>query len=334
MNRSKAIRGLLVMAVLIPGCRRAEAPAARASGYVEATEVKVSSKVPGRVDRVDVAEGARVTASQTLVVLSPIDLDLAIRQAQAERAQAAAQLDLVRAGARPEDIRQAESQASAAAAEQRGAEADLDAARADEVRFEKLLQSRAGSQKQRDDAVTRREGAEARRQVASDHVQAAKAAVDRLRVGARREEIAAAQARVAMVDAQIAKLSQQRADATILAPAAGVVSSRLIEPGETVAAGQPLLLIVDLDHAWVNAYVEEVRVPSLRIDQTVTVLTDAGDRLPGRIAVISSKAEFTPRNVQTSAERAKLVYRVKVVVDNRQGILKPGMPAEVDLDGR
>jgi HlyD family secretion protein len=72
-------------------------------------------------------------------------------------------------------------------------------------------------------------------------------------------------------------------------------------------------------------------VPRLRIDQAVTVVTDAGDRLPGRVSFIASRAEFTPRNVQTADERAKLVYRVKVAVDNKQGILKPGMPVEVDL---
>jgi HlyD family secretion protein len=74
-------------------------------------------------------------------------------------------------------------------------------------------------------------------------------------------------------------------------------------------------------------------VPSLKIDEAATVITDAGNRLAGRIAFISPRAEFTPRNVQTAAERAKLVYRVKVTVDNRQGVLKPGMPVEVEFGG-
>ena len=117
----------------------------------------------------------------------------------------------------------------------------------------------------------------------------------------------------------------------VVAPTAGVVGSRFVEPGELVAAGTPLILLLDLDHAWANVYVEEPVVPRLKIDQAVTVVTDAGDRLPGRVSFIASRAEFTPRNVQTADERAKLVYRVKVAVDNKQGILKPGMPVEVDL---
>jgi HlyD family secretion protein len=72
-------------------------------------------------------------------------------------------------------------------------------------------------------------------------------------------------------------------------------------------------------------------VPHIKLDQAAVVVTDAGDRLEGRVSFIASRAEFTPRNVQTANERAKLVYRLKVSVDNRKGILKPGMPVEVDL---
>jgi HlyD family secretion protein len=91
--------------------------------------------------------------------------------------------------------------------------------------------------------------------------------------------------------------------------------------------------MLDLDHAWANAYVEEPFVPRLRIDEPATVVTDAGDRADGRVAFISSEAEFTPRNVQTSDERAKLVYRVKVTVDNSKGLFKPGVPVEVQFTG-
>ena len=104
-------------------------------------------------------------------------------------------------------------------------------------------------------------------------------------------------------------------------------------PGELVTPRVPLLVIVDLDRAWATAYVEEPRVAAVKIGQTATVITDAGDRLPGKVTFVSPRAEFTPRNVQTASERAKLVYRVKVAVDNKAGTLKPGMPVEVDFGG-
>ena len=220
---------------------------------------------------------------------------------------------------------------AAAASDQRAAEAELTAARADEARFEQLLRNRAGSQKQRDDAVARRELAEARVKAAADRAAAAVAGRDRVRAGARPEEIDGARARVGATDASIAALNQQKTDATIRSPLTGIVTARLVEPGELVAVGAPLAVIVDLDRAWVNAYVEEPLVPSLKLDEAATIVTDGGQKLSGKVAFIAPRAEFTPRNVQTSSERAKLVYRVKVALDNHEGILKPGMPVEVEF---
>ena len=322
----------LIPLVLAIGCgQKPSEQTSLATGYVEATEVKVASKVPGRVLTVDATEGKRVAANETLVTLATTETDLAIQRARAERDQADAQLRLLKAGSRPEDIDQAQAQVAAAESDRRAAEAEVNAAKTDEARFEQLLRARAGTEKQRDDAKARRELAEARLKAAGDRANAASAALDRLKSGARPQEVDAARARVAAIDAQIAALDQDKREAVISAPVAAVVSSRLVEPGELVVPRAPLMVLVDLDHAWATAYVGEPQVPSLKIDQAATVITDAGDRLPGKITFISPRAEFTPRNVQTSEERAKLVYRIKVTVDNQQGILKPGMPVEVDL---
>jgi len=335
------MRGVLItvttIALALSGmaCRR-NAPAGppRASGYVEATDVRVAAKLAGRIEKVNVVEGARVNAGDVVVTLAATDVVLAISRVRAERDQAVANLRLLQAGSRPEDIHQLEAQVAAAVADRQAADAELSASRTDEARFEQLLRNRAGAQKQLDDAVARRELAEARLKAAADRVGAANAALARAKAGARVEEIAAARARVAAVDAEIASLEHDRGEATVIAPITGIVSSRLVEPGELVALGAPLIVLIDLDHAWANVYVEEPLVPTLRIDQPATVLTDAGNRLAGRISFISPRAEFTPRNVQTAEERAKLVYRVKVTVDNREGILKPGMPVEVQFGAR
>jgi HlyD family secretion protein len=208
---------------------------------------------------------------------------------------------------------------------------ELAAAKVDAERFEQLVQRRAGSEKQRDDAVLRRVLAESRLEAADDRVAAARAQVARLRAGSRVQEVEAARARLSAIDAQIATIRNDIAEATITAASDGVVSSRLVEPGELVVARVPLLVIVDLDRAWATAYVEEPRVAAVKIGQAATVMTDAGDRLEGTVTFVAPRAEFTPRNVQTASERAKLVYRVKVSVDNKAGVLKPGMPVEVDF---
>jgi HlyD family secretion protein len=332
MSRWFVVLTVALTASALGACRN-EAPEGppRASGYVEATDVRVAAKVPGRIERVNVVEGGRVNDGDVLVVQSTTDLTLVLARVKAERDQAVANLRLLQAGARPEEIQQLEAQAAAAGGEREAAEAELTAARGDEARFEQLLRNKAGSQKQRDDAVARRELAEARLKASRDRVGAAAAALARARAGARAEEIAAARARVSAVDAQIASLEHDRGEATVVAPMSGIVGSRLVEPGELAAQGTPLLVLIDLDHAWANVYVEEPLVPSLRLEQPATVITDAGNRLEGRITFIAPRAEFTPRNVQTAEERAKLVYRVKVTVDNREGILKPGMPVEAQF---
>ena len=334
MTVSRSAIPILVLATTtaVTGCQSgAKETPPHATGYVEATDVRIASKVAGRVATVNVNEGTRIEAGAVVVTIATTDVDLALARIRAERAQAVAQLDLLLSGSRPEDVRQAEAQAAAAAADRKAAEAEVSSARADEARFEQLLANKAGSVKQRDDAVARRELAEARLRAASDRLSAALATVDRLKAGARREEIAAARARVATVDAQIASMEHDKSEAVIAAPIGGVVTGRLIEPGELVAIGTPVAIVVDLDNAWANVYVEETMVPHIKLDQAATVVTDAGDRLDGRVSFIASRAEFTPRNVQTANERAKLVYRIKVSVDNRKGILKPGMPVEVDL---
>lgn len=303
----------------------------RTSGYVEATEVHVASRVGGRVHQVLAVEGDRVVAGARLVTLLTTEISLTRDRAEAERAQAVAQLRLLQAGARDEDRVQAEAQVTAAVSDRRVAEADLATTRADEARFEQLVRQAAGTTKQRDDAVARREVADARVAAAADRVRVAEAALARVVAGARQQELDAASGRVAAASAQLAILDHDLDSASITAPTDGVVASRLIEPGELVAPGQALLVLIDLDRAWANAFVPEPLVPTLRIGAAATVVTDAGDRLAGTVTFISPQAEFTPRNVQTAEERAKLVYRVKVTVDNRDGILKPGMPVEVEF---
>ena len=138
------------------------------------------------------------------------------------------------------------------------------------------------------------------------------------------KKLPAARARVAAVDAQIASLQKTIADAEVISPVAGIVTSKLIDAGETVSPRTALVVITDLAHAWANLYVDEPVVPQLKLGQQLAIVTDAGQSLNGTITFISPRAEFTPRNVQTAEERSKLVYRIKVTTDNRDGVLKTG----------
>jgi HlyD family secretion protein len=323
----------LVSASALAAC--AEPPPSdriRASGHVEATETRLAPDAGGRILTLAVKEGDRLEAGQIILTLDRRDLDLGLRRARADVAQAEAQLRLVRAGARDEDIRQAEAQVASARADVSAAQAELAAAGQDLERFEALLKTSSGSQKQRDDADTRRKVARDRVSGAESRVRASEEALRRLRAGARPEEIDAARARLAAAAAQVATIEKNLADTTFASPVAGVVTEKLVEVGEVIAPRTPVVVVVDLVHAWADVFVPEPAVPQIKIGQTATVYTDAGGAgLAGTVTYISPKAEFTPRNVQTAEERSKLVYRIRVSVDNKDGVLKQGMPVEADV---
>jgi HlyD family secretion protein len=327
------LAAVLAVSALVAGCA-AEEPSntLRVSGHVEATEVQVAAEVGGRIVELGADEGDRVAVGDLIARLDTRDTELQVQRLRAERASADAQLRLLRAGSRKEDVAQAEAQVDAASAEVTAIDADLKPAERDLERFEALLEANAGSQKQRDDALARVNVARERRRGAEEQVRAARETLARLRSGARPEEIDAARARVATVDAQLAALEKSLADAEVHAPVSGVVTQTLADQGEIVARGAPLVVVTDLDRAWANLFVPEPMVPRIRLGQNAMVFTDAGGSgLTGEVTFVSPKAEFTPRNVQTAEERSKLVYRIKVQVDNREGVLKPGMPVDAEL---
>lgn len=333
MNATSIRRAVLAAAVAAAGCTDPPPDnVLRASGYVEATEIQVSPEAGGRILELRVAEGDRVAAGDLIARLDTRDTELQVQRLRAERAAADAQLRLLQAGSRVEDVRQAEAQARAAEADVDAIAADIRAAEVDLQRYEALLQSNAGSRKQRDDARARVDVAKERERSARERVRAAREALARLRAGSRREELDVARARVAGVDAQLATLQKGIDDARVTAPAAGIVTQKLVDAGEVVARGMPLVVVTDLDNAWANVFVPEPMIPRVKLGQAATVRTDAGgDGLPGKVTFVSPRAEFTPRNVQTAEERSKLVYRVKVSVDNREGVLKQGMPVDAEM---
>lgn len=304
----------------------------RVSGNVEATEVHTAAEVAGRIVQLRVDEGDRIEAGAVIARLDTEDTMLQIARTRADRATAVAQLRLLEAGSRAEDIRQGRAQVDAATADAAAVDAEVKAAQLDLDRFQALLTANAGSVKQRDDAQARLDTAKARQRAGQDRVRSAAEALARLEAGTRPEEIQTARARVGATDAQIAVLEKSLRDADVVSPLSGIVTQKLVDAGEIVARGTPLVVITDLDHAWANLFVPEPMVPRVAIGQAATVFTDAGGQgLQGRVTYVSPRAEFTPRNVQTAEERSKLVYKIKVTVDNSAGVLKLGMPVDAEL---
>jgi HlyD family secretion protein len=303
----------------------------RASGYVEATEVTIAPEVGGRLVEVAVKEGDRVEQGAVIARLDTRDTELQMARIRAERDVAAAQLRLVEAAPRAEDVRYAQAQVDAAETEVTTLEVEAKSAELDLTRFESLLAANAGSQKQRDDAKARLDALRERQRGARERVRVAREALARVQAPARPEEVGAARTRIGVVTAQLAQLEKSVEDAVVKSPSTGVVTQNLVEAGEIVAPRTPLVILTDLDRAWANVFVPEPAVPRIKLGQAATVQTDAGQMLQGTVTFVSPRAEFTPRNVQTAEERSRLVYRIKVSVDNSAGILKQGMPVDVTM---
>jgi len=286
-----------------------------ASGHIEATEVRLAAKVGGTLLEAPLEEGDTVRQGDLAARLDTVDAEHRLAQARANAEAADAQLRLLLAGTRVEDLRRAEDRLGQA-------QAELDAAVRDLTRLEGLADRGTATEKARDDAMTRRD-------VAERSVAAARAELDKLISGPRSQEIEAARAQRAAAEAQVAAIQQQITDATVFVPRDGVVTERVAEPGEVLPPGAPITVMVDLARPWLDVWVGEPSLPSIRLGDPVEVRVDGHDgALSGTVSFVSDVAEFTPKNVQTPEERAKLVFRIKIALDNSDGLFKPGMPAD------
>jgi HlyD family secretion protein len=286
------------------------------SGSIEITDADLSFRIPGRVQARLVSEGESVKADQTVAKLDTSDLaqDVAIRKA--EVAAVSALLAELEAGSRPEEISQAQAMLDLAKAEEKRLRSDF--GRQKELFEKKVISAREFEAS--DTAMT----------AARAKVNEITAKLTLLKKGPRDEQISAARARLEQAK-QALRLSEIRLDyATLTSPVTGLVLSDHVEAGEYVVPGTPVVTVGDIEHAWIRGYINESDLGRVKVGQTAKITTDTwpGKKYEGKVSFISAEAEFTPKNVQTTKERTKLVYRIKIDIPNPQMELKPGMPAD------
>jgi HlyD family secretion protein len=284
---------LLVFVLL--GCSRDDAP--DAYGNFEATETVVSAETGGSLLWFTPVEGQQVAPGTTLGVIDTTRLDL-------DRAQVGAQRTAVRAR-----VSEAERQIGVLAVQREIAARTY-------ARTRRLFAEQAATAQQLDQA-------ERDYRVLGEQIAALRAQRNSVT-----QDVAASDARVAQIAERIAK-------SRVSAPFAGTVLATYARAGEYVQPGQPLFRLASLDTLTLRAYVTEPQLAQLKLGQRVQVGVDRGEgnrlAVPGTVSWVSSKAEFTPTPVQTRDERTELVYAVKILVPNRDGVLKIGMPADVTL---
>lgn len=331
--------------------------ALRGSGTVEARNIRVGSKVGGRIDQVLVREGDKVQAGQVLITFDDKELLASLNQARANALK-------VERGYRPEEIAEMRAAAMQAKAEyeQRkngyrqedidAAQADLDRAKAEEVRtrldfqrYEALAQKDLVSRQQRDTA-------EANWKVALAQQQSAQHKLDELKRGYRPEEIASAQARYLQALATLEKyergsrpedIAEAKAayaydearfrERQVVAPSNATVEVLDIRPGDIVAPNTPVATLLERDQIYVRIYIPETEIGRVQLGQKAEVRVDSfpHEVFSGVVEQINQQAEFLPRNVQTREERVHQVFGVKIRIDDTTSRVKAGMAADVRL---
>jgi HlyD family secretion protein len=293
-SRRRALGGAFALAILI-SCRGAKQP--DAYGHLEATETVVSAQSTGQVQQFGPVEGAQLIAGVTAVIVDTSALVLQLQQVAAQRSASTARIS--------------------EAAHQIGAlDAQIGVSRRSYDRTRRLFREQAATAQQLDQAEREYKTLVAQRAGA----------------GAQRE---AAVRDASSTDARIAQIRDQIAKAHVRNPITGTVLTTYVRADEFVQTGQPLYKIANLDTMELRAYVTEPQLATVKIGQAAQVTIDAGDTgrraLTGHVAWVSSKAEFTPTPIQTRDERTNLVYAVKIRIPNTGGVLKIGMPADVQF---
>jgi HlyD family secretion protein len=341
----------------------------RLSGVVEAREIRIGSKLSGRVTEALVREGDQVGSGTVLVRFDPSELQAERAQLQARLAQAKAEFARLSRGYRQEEILQAEANAAREAAllqalkegprpqELAQARAEFEAASAEAKKatgnFERISQlHKTGdvaaqmlddAQARRDSAVNRTEAVRQRLalleagtrreeiEAATERVRQAQAALSQAREGFRTEEVTQAKARVAEARALLQQNEVRLREMELHAPAPSVVETISVRPGDLVPAGRTVVTLLESSQVWVRAYVPEPDLGRIKVGQKVVVTTDTfPDRnLTGAVEQISNEAEFLPRNVQTRSDRERQVFGIKIRAADDGGLLKPGMAAQV-----
>jgi HlyD family secretion protein len=280
---------------------------ASGNGRIEATEVDVATKLPGRVEDVLVAEGEYVEAGQPLARMEVQGLQAQRDEALAHRQQA---LQAVAGAGAQVALRESDRAAVEALVVQR--EIELDAARRRLVRSETISEAGSLAAQQLDDDRAGVRSAEAALAAARAQLGAAQAAITAVRI-----QVTGARSTVRAAEATIARIDADLADGVLRAPRDGRVQYRVAQPGEVIGAGGKVLNLVDLTDVHMTFFLPETVAGKVALGSEVHVVLDVAPRfvIPARVSFVASTAQFTPKTVETASERQKLMFRVKAQID-------------------
>lgn len=326
---------VLVGAALFDHFKNQDTPSSlRISGNIEVTEAQMSFRIPGRLDKRLVDEGDAVSIGQPLARLDKSDQKIAVTLAEANLSYAKAVLAELTAGSRSQEIEAARADYDKAIAAERSTVVRMDQAKADHDRYAALYREGGVSKKMFETYVTQYQTAKNSRDEAVSKIRSAKEQLDLRQAGPRKEMIDQARAKVKSAEEAVKQARRQLDYTELTSPMNGRVLSTSAEAGEYLNPATPVVTLGEIARPWLRAYIGERDLGRIQLNQKVNVTTDSfpGKTYPGTISFINSQAEFTPKSVQTFEERVKLMYRIKIDLENQNDELKPGMPADAVID--
>ena len=316
---------LLAILILITGCsgqdeKKNAVGALTLYGNVDIREVQLAFQDAGRIAYLAVDEGAKVSKGQVVAELDPVRFQMEAGRLSGEVAAQARLVERLKSGSRPQEVEKARAAVASARANLKDAELSL-------ARKQSLQLTNRISAQEVDSARARVQTWQATLKTAEEELSLA---IE----GPRKEDIATAEANLTALQA-VKELAEQRViDTRLLAPADGFIRNRILEPGAMASAGTPVLTLALTNPLWVRAYISEPDLGRVREGMQAELRTDSlpGKTYKGWVGFISSTAEFTPKTVETTELRTKLVYRARIFACDPQHELRLGMPVTATID--
>ncbi|MEA4902200.1 HlyD family secretion protein [Desulfitobacterium sp.] len=301
------------------------------SGTIETTEVPVQPEQGGRLTEVLVQEGQSVKVGDVLARQDDRAAKTSLEIAKGQLQQAQARLNDMLNGSRSEEVRRLQAVLAQAQATENGLAQNVQFERKNLADLQQLYSAGAVPKKDVDAEQNKLDSVNAQHESAKAQVEAAQATLDQALAGLTEPSIQAQKSAVNIAEQGVnaAQLSLEKT--VIKSPLNGVVFYRHVEPGKIVNPGAPIVTLSDPEDLWIKVYVPDAELKLVKIGETAHVSVDAypDQTFAGEITYISDQAEFTPKNVQTKEERTKMVYAVKVRLNEGKDVLKAGMPADV-----
>ncbi|SHK28783.1 HlyD family secretion protein [Tepidibacter formicigenes] len=323
-----------LIVLFLTGCMK-ESKDLTYTGTIEADEIDISSEVSGTLQKLFIEEGKEIKKGEKIAKIDTTSLNLKLKEAKARLNSANAQLKDISNGTRIEEVKKAKASLESIEALLEGAKSKYDYLSKNYDDLKNLYENDAVSEKKLEEAKTLVDQSLSNFKNLQKQYDQGKVNLDFLLKGPTGEKIKIAQSEVERVNASIELLQYQISKGEIYSPIDGVVQNINYNENEFIQNGANIANILDLNNKWIKIYIPEKELHRISLNQELNINVDylENEKIKGKVVYISPKAEFTPKNVESKENKEEMVFEVKIKIIKDSDLLKPGMFADVKLEG-